>query len=508
MAGIDLEKFRLRRFVEHLIAMDEVEVHDRPVALADMSAIIEASPKATLFKAAGPEHFEIVGAVGGSRRRHALAFGTTDERNLAQEFGRRMAHRQPIVEVPQADAPVQQVVIAGDDVDLTKLPFHMQHAYDGAPYLSSAIDYSLDPKTGRRNVGCRRLMLRSRNTMLSNLTQVSDLKRVFLECVDRGEHLHLNFAVGSHPLDFVAACVRAPVDDEFVTVASVRGAPLPMTRGISNDLPVPADAELVIEGYFDKAGYTEIEGPYGEFLGYYGPAHVDPIFHVTAITMRKDVLHQTVLHGAVKIARTDHAHQCAILTEARIRQVLGGAGINPVAVYAVPSASGLLHARVSVRREPAGHGRAVIAALFGIPFLKHVYVLDEEVDVFSDDEVEWAMANRFRADRDLVTAPGQMAFPMDVTMSEDRTTTKAGFDLTGPLTRTGVEARTTHAPRIDGAARYQTVEQALGARPMYFSELMAVLGSKDGREIAMELDRLRGQGSLSRSQDGEWLLRN
>jgi len=271
---------------------------------------------------------------------------------------------------------------------------------------------------------------------------------------------------------------------------------------------VPADAELVIEGYFDKAGYTEIEGPYGEFLGYYGPAHIDPVFHVTAITMRKDVLHQTVLHGAVKIARTEHAHQCAILTEAQIRRVLARAGIDPVAVYAVPSASGLLHARVSVRREPPGQGRAVIAALFEIPFLKHVFVLDEEVDVFADEEVEWALANRFRADRDLVTATGQMAFPMDVTAGEARTTTKAGFDLTAPLAKAGVEARTTHAPRISGAARYQTVEQALTTKPMIFTELMACLGSHDGREIALELDRLRGQGTLARSSDGEWMLKS
>jgi hypothetical protein len=101
-----------------------------------------------------------------------------------------------------------------------------------------------------------------------------------------------------------------------------------------------------------------------------------------------------------------------------------------------------------------------------------------------------------------------MAFPMDVTMSEDRTTTKAGFDLTGPLSRTGVEALTTHAPRIDGLPRYQTVEQALGSRPMHFSELMASLGSRDGREIVMELDRLRALGALERSKDGEWMLRN
>jgi UbiD family decarboxylase len=349
-------------------------------------------------------------------------------------------------------------------------------------------------------------MLRSRTTMLSNLTQVSDLKAMFLAAVERGEHLIVNFAVGAHPLDFLAACVRAPIEDEFATVAALRGESLPMVRAVSNDQLVPADAELVIEGYFDKAGYTEIEGPYGEFLGYYGPAHVDPVFHVTAITMRKDVLHQTVLHGAVKISRTEHAHQCAILTEARIRQTLRGVGIDPVAVYAVPSASGLLHARVSVRRDPSGQARPVIAKLFEIPFLKHVTVLDEEVDVFADDEVEWAMANRFRADRDLVTAPGQMAFPMDVTAGQDRTTTKAGFDLTGPLAKSGVEALTTHAPRIDGAQRFASVEEALQSRPMHFAELMASLGSKDGREVVLALDALREAGKLSRCKDGEWTL--
>ena len=100
-----------------------------------------------------------------------------------------------------------------------------------------------------------------------------------------------------------------------------------------------------------------------------------------------------------------------------------------------------------------------------------------------------------------------MAFPMDVTAGDDRTTTKAGFDLTGPMARTGVETLTTRAPRIDGAPRYQNVEQALAARPMHFAELMASLGSKDGREIALELDRLRERGALARSKDGEWSLK-
>src|SRR5262245_1137502 len=190
---VDLDRFRLRRFVDRLLELGEVETHDEPVALSDISAIIEASPKATLFKNAGPEQFEIVGAVGGSRRRYAAAFGTSDERALAGEFARRMRQPKPAFEVSQGEAPVQQVVLTEDAIDLTRLPFHVQHQYDGAPYISSAIDYTVDPVTARRNVGCRRLMLRSRTTMRSTLTQTSALRAMFLESVARGEHLPVNF---------------------------------------------------------------------------------------------------------------------------------------------------------------------------------------------------------------------------------------------------------------------------------------------------------------------------
>jgi 2,5-furandicarboxylate decarboxylase 1 len=506
-ARVDLDAFRLRRFVDRLMELGEVETHHEPVALAHLSAIIEASSKATLFTNAGPERFEIVGAVGGSRPRYAAAFGLSDERALAGEFARRMQSPQKAIEIPQGEAPVQQVVSTGEAVDLTRLPFHVQHQYDGAPYISSAIDYAVDPVTGKRNVGCRRLMLRSRTTMRSNLTQMSDLKRMFLAAVERGEPLTVNFAIGSHPLDFLAASVRISPIDEFDLVGTVRGASLPMVRAVSNGLLVPADAEVVVEGYFDKAGYTEIEGPYGEFLGYYGPAHVDPVFHATAITMRRDALHQTVLHGTRYLARTEHSHQCSILTEARVMQTLAEAGIEPVAVYAVPSASGLLHVRVSLPRAASGRAREAIAALFAVPFLKHVYVADEDVDVFSDDDVEWAMANRFRADRDLVLSERQMAFPMDVTAGPDRLTTKAGFDLTGPLAKSGVEALIARPPTLDGAARFATVEQALASRPMHFTELMATLGSRDGREIVIALDALREKGAVARGENGEWSLK-
>src|SRR5215475_14906349 len=120
VARVDPEQFRLRRFVDHLQELGEVETHAEPVDLADISAIIEASPKATLFKSVGPERFEIVGAVGGSRRRLAAAFGLTDVRALAAEYARRMQSPQQAFEIPGGEAPVQQVVMTGDAIDLMR----------------------------------------------------------------------------------------------------------------------------------------------------------------------------------------------------------------------------------------------------------------------------------------------------------------------------------------------------------------------------------------------------
>lgn len=123
---IDFDKFRLRRFVDRLIELDEVDIHDAPIAFANISKVIEDSPRASLFRNAGPERCEIVGAVSGSRSRLGAAFGV-DPRDVSAEYTRRMDNPQPVVDVASADAPVHAKIITGDDIDLTTLPFHLQH---------------------------------------------------------------------------------------------------------------------------------------------------------------------------------------------------------------------------------------------------------------------------------------------------------------------------------------------------------------------------------------------
>ena len=505
--NLDFDKYRLRNFVDRLIELGEVEVHDRPVPLTELSAIIEGTDKAVLFKKAGPEQAELVAKTAGNRKRIAAAFETSVDK-LYDEYFKRLANPQPVVEIPSAEAPVHAVKITGADVDLTKLPFHPQHALDGSCYLSSAIDYTVDPATGRRNVGCRRLSLRNRTECGINVTAPSDLKRIYTACVARGEKLPVTFTAGAHPLDFFAATTRQG-GDELKLVAQFRAEPAPVVKSLTNDILVPADAEVTLEGYLDQRGYVEPEGPYGEYMGYYGSIHMDPVFHCTAITMRADVLHHSLLHGtAFKLDETDSAVISAVRAEAEAMRILKSCVREPIAVYLREMSGGSNTIRVSLRQRVFGEARNAIAALLGgIRVLKHVYVFDEDIDIYDDRQVEWAMGTRFQADEDLVVLHGMMGMTMDPSLQGRRTGAKAGFDCTRPFGHDGeIPLMRCAAKVFTGPARYQTAEQALGSGPMFYADIVEGLGSQDGREVACALDELRQAGRLGRDRDGRYYL--
>jgi UbiD family decarboxylase len=506
MTNFDFDKFRLRRFVERLVDMGEVDIHDEPVALADLSRMIETTPKATLFRDAGPEHHEIVGAVCGGRRRLAAAFGV-GPREITGEVMRRLGKPQEAEEVSSTIAPVHQVVLRGEEVDLTKLPFHLQHEHDGGCYISSGLDFTVDPATGNRNVGCRRLMLRGRQEMRTNLTDNSDLKRIYISAVERKERLPIAFVVGTHPVDFFTSGLKIPTD-EFKLLATVRGETIPLVKCVSNDIMVPADAEMVIEGYIDEQGYREMDGPYGEFWGYYGAMHIDPVIHVTAVTMRRDVLHHTVLHGPVLLKNADCSHTTAVAAEMLSTRALLGAGIQPMAVCSPAAAPIFHHIRVALADATPEKARAAMDAVFQVKGVKNVVVVDDDIDVFDDDQVTWAMSTRFNADRDVVVPSARLqAFYADPLADADGLVSKIGYDLTHPTSKsTNIKFKRPRPPVVQPARTNANVRQALEAGPKYFIDILNAVGSKDGREVVLELDQLREAGELTRLDNGEYAL--
>src|SRR5262245_51377489 len=193
IAAIDFDRFRLRTFLRGLPA-EECATHDAPIDLADIGAVLENNPRAVLFRAAGPEKLELAGNVTASRARLAAAFGVAPT-ELLPEIQRRLRNTPEIVEVSRGDAPAQQVVLAGDDADLTALPVHLQHGFDGGPYISSSTDFVIDPKSGWTNVGIRRLMLRGRREAGVDLVAPSDLRAIYEASAQSGKPLPVSFVV-------------------------------------------------------------------------------------------------------------------------------------------------------------------------------------------------------------------------------------------------------------------------------------------------------------------------
>jgi UbiD family decarboxylase len=365
--------------------------------------------------------------------------------------------------------------------------------------------------TGHSNIGCRRIMLRGPRTAGIDMIAPSDARAIYLEAAAKGEKTPVAYVVGSTPCDFMAAVCMNPPMDELEVLGALRGAPVPIVKCVTNDLYVPADAEYVLEGYLDPKGHTEPEGPFGEYVGYYGVVKKNPVFHLTAITHRKDALFQTVTIGGKHLGRTDTAQLTTVKTESAAWAGLVTAVREPVACFATPSSGGMYNVRVSIRQRVPGEARNAIAAVFGsMAEAKQVFVFDDDIDVFSDEQCDWGLATRYQGDRDTIAASGFRVVPLDPSLGGQRVGAKMGFDCTIPFgKRQSLEWGVPVAPVMpkgNGNTK-KSVAETLAAGPASFLELMVAANSRDGRELVRELDALYAAGALTRNETGRYTLK-
>jgi UbiD family decarboxylase len=348
-------------------------------------------------------------------------------------------------------------------------------------------------------------MLRGPREAGIDLNAPSDLRAIYQAAVARGETLPVAYAVGSHPLDFLAALAITPPMDELAVIGAVRGEAVPVVKCKTIDVMVPADAEYVLEGYLDARGLVEPEGPYGEYVGYYGAVKKNPVFHLTAITHRRDALFQTVTIGGRHVGRTDTAVLGAAKTEASLWAILQLAVRQPVAVCATASSGGMYNVRLSLKQRVPGEARNAIAAVFASTAdVKHVFVFDEDVDVFDAEQIDWAFATRFQADRDIVSGAGFRVVPLDPSLEGARTGGKVGFDCTLPFGKGQSFEWAVPMPPVLPERPRATPAEVLAAGPATFLDLMAAAGSRDGREIVRVLGAMQEGGRLERLPDGRY----
>ena len=348
--------------------------------------------------------------LGSSKERYALAVGLDPAlgiRDMITATRRLMKNRIPPVQGPKAGAPVNEIVLRGDEIDLTRFPSPVFWPGDGGRYIGTGdITFTRDPESGRINVGVYRQMLHGKN-------------RVGLYCSPgkhgrldreawwaRGKPCEVVAAYGIDPVLFmVGAQVFGAKESELDAAGGLMGRPVELTEAETVDLPIPARAEIVIEGIV-RADVTMEEGPLGEFTGYYGNTRSpQPVIEVTALHMRKAPIITAALMASYPACEIGAYY--AIMRSARILDDLEAIGVPGVrAVYSHPAAaSGWGMVIVSLTQQYAGHAAQVLALTAQCPaaayYTKWVIAVDDDVDPTDFDQVMWALSTRCHPSEDL-----------------------------------------------------------------------------------------------------------
>ena len=341
--------------------------------------------------------------LGASKRRFALAVGFDPElstREMVREMRDRATRRIPAVDVEAEKAPVNEIVLMGDDIDLTKLPAPRFWPRDGGDYIGTGdITFTRNPGSGRINVGCYRQMIQGprRVGMYCSPGKHGLLDRESWWA--RGKPCEVVAAYGIDPIPFMVAAQSYGAEvSELEVIGGITGSPMELTSGLTTSLPIPARAEIVIEGTV-SADDLELEGPLGEFTGYYGrPEGLQPVIEVDALHMRRNPIHTAALMADYPACEIGAYY--AIMRSAAIWDDLERFGIpGIVGVWCPPAAAASWGMTViSIRQQYAGHIAQVLSAAAQCPagayFTKWIVAVDDDVDPEDINQVLWAMSTR------------------------------------------------------------------------------------------------------------------
>jgi 2,5-furandicarboxylate decarboxylase 1 len=357
-----------------------------------------------------------------SLERLALAIGAEEER-FVEAYVDRINSPRPPQTVP--DGPVKETVLRGDVTDLSRLPLLTHHEKDAGPYITAGVAFIRDPEEGFINAGIYRMMYKGPRKLGIQFANTSHAYYILRKAEELDRPLPVAVTIGHHPAFYLGAVAMNRFGvDELSQIGGFLGEPLRMVPGSVVDLPIPADAEIVIEGEIPPH-VREEEGPLGEYSGIYGPTYNEPIIEVKALNMRRGAIYQDIFVG--------HADNLLLGMSARLNVLF------QTVKTACPTVRGVrmpLSGRcrylcfLSIQKRTEGEAKnAALAAFAADPFLKFVVVVDDDVDIRDDSAVLHAIATRTRAGEDLFAIPAAKGSQLDPT-AEDGLVTKIGIDAT------------------------------------------------------------------------------
>jgi len=339
--------------------------------------------------------------------------------------------QRPIPCETVSTAAWNDVVVEGDDIDFTRLPFPYQFTVDAAPYVTAGQISARDPVTGVDTTGFHRLMVKGRNRMGVSLHSRRRMYEFHRRAEERGQSLPVAITIGVHPLHYMGSMTYAypPNVRKFEIIGGLFGEPYRLAPCGVAGLEVPAGAEIVIEGEILAAEH-EPEGPFSEFTGYASYRSTQNVFVAHRVRMRRDAMLHSVVSGMSK----DHILISCITREGEILNALKRNLPNVQAVHVPHTTCGAFMAIVSMKKTAEGEPQMAMMVTMGTElYTKYVIVVDPDIDIFDMNDVMWAIATRVRAEKDIVLVPGSKSAILDPTSDpETFTVTKMGIDATKP----------------------------------------------------------------------------
>jgi len=432
--------------------------------ITDLASKAPGGGKALLFEYVRESLFPVLTNAFGSERRICMALGTNSLDSLAGRLDRFLRIEPPtslrrfVNLVPMgfdlirflprriSRAPCQEVIYRGADVDLARLPVLKCWPKDGGAFVTLPVVISKSLKTGRRNAGMYRLQVFDRNTTGMHWHIHKDGSHYFQEYRRAGKSMPVAVAIGADPAVTYAATAPLPRGmDEMILAGFIRKKPVQMTRCVSVDLEVPAEAEFVLEGYVDPEE-LRLEGPFGDHTGYYSLVDRYPVFHLTALTHRRNPVYAATIVGRPPM------EDCwmARATERIFVPLLKT--IHPeVRDFWMPW-EGVFHNIVvlGIDKEYPGHARRIMSAVWGqgqMSFSKAVVLVDGEVNLKHPRKVLETILNRVDLESDIYISEGVLDV-LDHSAPDPLFGAKIGIDATSrrPDEKPRPEHRTGRGP--------------------------------------------------------------
>jgi UbiD family decarboxylase len=393
---------------------------DRRFEVAAHLSLLEDGP-ALLFERIAGSDMPLVGNVVTGPERLALAVGA-DPGDLPGRLVAALERPVPPVAVERADW--HERTISAPQLDLLPIPTFFEH--ETGAYLTAAAIVARDPDTGRRNWSIARIKPLGGSRAMVGIAPNHHLAVLARGAAAKGRTLPIAVCLGLHPALLVAACYYLPLGaDELEPAGALMGAPVELAPCATIPLEAPAHAELVLEGELDPTATVE-EGPVSEFHGMYERYGPGMVVEFAALGLRPGAMLQAILPGRHR----EHVFLGAAAIAAGLRHALAGT-VPEVCDVAVP-AGGMGRTACVIALGPHDEGaarRVVDAALAAVNLIKHVTVVDDDIDVRDPTQVAWAVATRMRPERDLVVLEGSRADRAEP-LERGGTVTKLGIDAT------------------------------------------------------------------------------